>query len=155
MLVELRKLIVHKAMGLATGEDHLDWALAALEAGQDSEHLRMLAGLGAYPHWQEVRDYFGLALEELGLELPPVEQIMPEYVRDVAGGIVSGTINPNAGCREIYWALLTDRLQVTQEEFEAWLYLGDGLEPGTYRSLRGAELGEAIRREAARLLEAP
>ncbi len=155
MLAELRRLVAHKAMGLATGEDHVDWALASLEAGQDSEHLRMLAGLGARPHWQEVRDYFGWALEELGLELPPVEQVMPEYVRDVAGGIVSGTINPNAGCREIYWALLTDTLQVTQEEFEAWLYLGDGLEPGTYRNLPGAELGEAIRREAVRLLEAP
>jgi len=154
MSAELRKLVAHRAIGLATGEDHVDWALAALEAGQDSEHLRMLAGLGTNPHWQDVRDYFERAREELGQELPPVGQVIPLFVSDVAQGIVDGTVAPLLGCREIYHALQVEGVQVPQLEYEAWLYLEDGLEPGTYQELAGAALTEAIRREAVRLLGA-
>ena len=153
MSAELRRLVVHRAEGLATGDEYVDWALAALEAGQDSEHLRMLAGLGAYPHWQDVRDYFGRALEELGLELPPAAQVIPEYIRDVARGILSGAVGPDAGLHKIYWALQTEGVQVPQEEYETWLYLEDGLEPGTYQELRGADREMAVRKAAARLLQ--
>jgi hypothetical protein len=40
-----RKLLVNRALGLAAGEDYVNWAVSMLQAGEDTLNLRILAGL--------------------------------------------------------------------------------------------------------------
>lgn len=85
----------------------------------------------------------------MGGELPEPKECIIEYSRSFAEEILAGRVTPLEGCRKIY------RVVVALEyprELMSWLYLDEGLEPGTYRDLAGAELDEAIVKEARRFV---
>jgi hypothetical protein len=144
-----RKLLARRSIGTATSSDYVDWAVAELLAGTDTPNLRILAGLPKPPYWPDVERHFERTLMEMGLTLPEPEAYLREYVRDIARAILSGDTAPMAGCREIY-QIWMDRGY--PGNLGDWVYLDEGLDPGTYRQLSDSELEAAIRREAELLL---
>ncbi|PPK88370.1 hypothetical protein CLV84_1337 [Neolewinella xylanilytica] len=53
-------------------QELVDWAVAALVAGYETEHLVMLAGMAGYSSL-ELWDYFNRAIAALAPELPPAD----------------------------------------------------------------------------------
>ena len=128
----------------------VDWAVFMLEAGYDTEHLRMLSILGSAPVRADIDYYFGQTLYELDWTVPPIPLLLRLYARIVAEEIVEGKAAPVEGCHAIYRVYLALDYPV---EMQTWLYLDDGLEPETYQEFEGENLDKAIRQEARRLLE--
>jgi hypothetical protein len=149
MNLETIKLLAERYMGMATHEQYIDWAISCLESGIDSKNIRILASLQKPLYSSEIDDYFNRSLKDLGWELPEPKECIIEYARSFAKEIVAGQVGPLEGCRKIY------RVVVALEyprELMSWLYLDDGLEPGTCRDLQGQELDEAIVKEARRFI---
>jgi len=85
----------------------------------------------------------------LGWKLPDRRECLIEYARNSAQQILSGAVSPLDGCRQIYRVVVG--LQYPRE-LMPWLYLDEGLEPGTYSDLQGAEWDDAIVEEAHRFV---
>lgn len=145
MNLETIRLLARRHLGLATHEQCVDWAVSCLESGIDSKNIRILASLQQPFYPSEVEDYFNRSLKELGWEVPEPMACIVEYARTFAQEILSGKISPVEGCRKIYEVSLALRHPL---KLRSWLYLDEGLEPGTYRDLQGKELDEAITKEA-------
>ena len=136
-------------MGMATYEEYVDWAVSCLEAGMDSKNICILASLQKPLYSSEVDDYFNRSLKDLGWELPPPKECIMEYARILAEEILTSRVTPLEGCNKIYEVVLSLSYP---RELMSWLYLDEGLEPGTYRDLSGKELDEAIIKEARRFV---
>ncbi|HEX8141305.1 MAG TPA: hypothetical protein VF553_01840 [Pyrinomonadaceae bacterium] len=149
MNLETIKLVAGRYMELVTHEEYVEWAVSCLESGIDSKNIRILASLQKPLYSSEVEDYFKRSLRDLGWELPDRKECIIEYARSFAKEILSGQVSPLEGCRKIY-RIVVD-LQYPRE-LMSWLYLDEGLEPGTYRDLEGKELDEAIIKEARRFI---
>lgn len=149
MNLETIKLLAERHMGIATYEQYIDWAVSCLESGIDSKNIRILASLQKPLYSSEVEDYFKRSLRDLDWELPEPKECMIEYARSFAREILSGQASPLEGCRKIYKVVVALQYPL---ELMSWLYLDEGLEPGTYRDLEGKELDEAIIKEARRFI---
>lgn len=149
MNLETIKLLAERHMGMATYEQYIDWAVSCLEAGIDSKNIRTLASLQKPLYSSEVEDYFNRSLKDLSWELPEPKECIIEYARSFAGEILAGQVTPLEGCRKIYRVVV---VLAYPRELMPWLYLDEGLEPGTYRDLTGKELDEAILKEARRFI---
>jgi hypothetical protein len=145
----VRRLLALRAMGWLRPEQAVEWAVEALVLGQDTPNLRVLAGLTKVLCGSEVDHYLDLTLAELGVVAKEGDACVLSYVRDVAHRIVEGSMVPGGGCETIYRASMS---LGQAPELADWLYLVDGLEPGTYKELSGANLDRAIVRAARRLL---
>jgi len=125
------------------------WAVACLESNIDSKNIRILASLRKPLYSSEVEEYFKRSLDDLGWKLPDRRECLIEYARNSAQQILSGAVSPLDGCRQIYRVVVG--LQYPRE-LMPWLYLDEGLEPGTYSDLQGAEWDDAIVEEAHRFV---
>jgi hypothetical protein len=143
----LPELLLNRLAGNATGEEFVDWAVAALEANFDSANLRILASLGSSASTPEANFYFNRALEELAIEIPSEEIIIRDYVREIAGKILADEIAPDSGATLIHRRVLYPFDH--PKEFQSWCYLSGGLHPERYEELRGKNLEEAIKKLAA------
>src|SRR5688572_10137511 len=85
-----RRLMARRCLGLATTEEHVDWAVAELVAGSVALSVAILAGLGRPLDRWEVAFYFERAMDELGLSLPEPREFLLAYARGIAGDILSG-----------------------------------------------------------------
>jgi len=100
---DLRDLVV--AASIADTQDkRIAWAERTLDMGvSPSPNLSTLALLSVQrtPNSWEAEDLFRRSLKEIGLSTPDREEGLRQYARDVAEGIVSGTVEPVRGANEI------------------------------------------------------
>ena len=83
------------------GQELVDWAVAALVAGYETEHLVMLAGMDGYPA-EEKWAYFYRSVAELELELPPADRTaLYAYAIRLAEDVVAGRVTWRAGIGRI------------------------------------------------------
>ena len=68
------------------------WACHQLEMGQDTPHLRILAGLGIADGRWEIEATFDQALRELNLTLPFPDRAATIYAVELAQGYLDGTV---------------------------------------------------------------
>jgi hypothetical protein len=146
----LPELFLNHLAGNATGEEFVDWAVAALEADFDSANLRILASLGSSTLNSEAEFYFNRALKELAIEIPSEEIIIRDYVREIARKILADEITPESGATLIHRSVLYPFDH--PKEFQDWCYLSGGLHPESYEELRGRDLEEAIKKLAVQTL---
>ena len=82
-------------------QELVDWAVAALVAGHDTEHLVMLAGMDRYPS-PELWDYFYRSLGELGLSFPPADgEALLAYAVYLAKAVTTGRAHWRTGLLEM------------------------------------------------------
>ena len=88
-------------LGLIPSENLTDVAVLALEDGCDSPSLRILAGL-TVAEADEARELFEHVLVELNSELPSKRDAVMRLARETAKGILSGTVAPCEGAKQIW-----------------------------------------------------
>ena len=101
---EVRRALIIEAIISDTRDRRIAWAERALEMGVfPSPNLSTLALLSQQrtPNSWEVEDLFRRSLKELGLSTQDREEGLRQYARDVADGIVAGSVEPVRGAREI------------------------------------------------------
>ncbi len=89
-------------LGLAPCPFLIEAAMEALEKGNDSTHLRILAGENP-DHYNvfEVESQARKSLKELNLKIPEPIEAADILTRFWAGCIVDGNVSPQGGAREI------------------------------------------------------
>ena len=139
-------------MGLANYDDTIEWAISMLEAGIETDNLRILASfiLEKLPNPSEIDDYFQRSLKDLGWMTPSPEESLRQYARGLCEDILSDVIEPTEVLFELY---KVSRALDYPSDMLAWDFLVDGLEPTTFRDLDSTELNDAIEREARMFLE--
>ena len=158
MLPETRKLLALRQMRLTTPDDHIAWAVSMLEAGVESKSICILAGLSKPLYESEVEVYFQRSFREMGWSLPEPEECLRSYVHDVAENIVSSTVPPSEGCRQIYRIVKAlnyppDMGDWIQPDMGDWIQLDDELDAGLSNYRNKDELDKAIRDEAQAFIQ--
>ncbi|MFH1810174.1 MAG: hypothetical protein ABIJ09_15620 [Pseudomonadota bacterium] len=95
------ELLARIALGEVRSEDYVSWACRSLEEGQDSRHLRMLAGMTADASLFEVEELFGRVARELGLSLPSPERAVLDLAVHIARAMLGGEYDLRQGVREL------------------------------------------------------
>ena len=132
MTREDRRTLTIEAMTATGRDERVAWAVHALNLGAaPSPNLCSLALLSVerIPNSWEVDELFRHGLEELGLARPSPEEYLRQHARDVAEGIVAGTVEPLEGAhvlRAIAEALGYPEDLVPWDGFDEDLFLGVG-----------------------------
>lgn len=147
------RLLGQDTVGTVTAEQLVQWAVQALCAGYDTPSLRNLAGmdLDGPPTTYDASQVFRRAVAELGITVPEREQLLRDYVAEIARGVVEGTVEPEAAVDLIHRDVLGPLEH--PNDLMAWCYLWEGLDPDDFASLRGDAHREAIRRAAREFAE--
>ena len=144
------RLFALRYLGNLAQDAIVDWALAELEVGHDSESLRILAGMRDHPYPTEVELYFFRTLKELAIEPPDKGQALNSYCRFIAEQILNGSMTPKNGCNELDWIY---RCLDYPGELQEWLLLAEGLDPQTYGDMNPQQFDAAVKRVASELLK--
>lgn len=108
------------ALGLLLSENLADVAVLALEDGCDSPSLRILAGLTA-AEADEARAMFDRALAELHGAVPSKRDAVRHLAREIAKEILSGTMGPHDGAKQI-WELSLRIPDENLPELDSFVY---------------------------------
>ena len=65
--MKIYSLLLHRALGTSTREQHIEWAVQLLAQGSDTPSLRILAGLNPKTERDKIESFFRKALQELGI----------------------------------------------------------------------------------------
>jgi hypothetical protein len=79
-----KMLIARRGMRRSLGADAAEWATEQLAKGQDTPHLRQLAGTTGAENTFELEELFDRTARELGLTIPSPEDAIVEYARELA-----------------------------------------------------------------------
>ncbi len=142
------RLSAQEAAGTVTARHLIDWAVQALCDGYDTPRLRRLAGmdLAGSPSVYDAIEAFRQTLAELGVAVPEREALLRDHVRELARGVVDGTVEPEAAVDLIHREVL-DPLK-HPKDLMAWCYLWEGLDPDDFASITGEVHRQAILRTA-------
>ena len=83
-------------------ENFIDLAIAALEEGQDSPSLRILAGLFKNDP-VEIREYLHKTLSELNIKEPSKDEAAWPIIKEIVDDIINKKISPHKGIHSIIW----------------------------------------------------
>jgi hypothetical protein len=120
MTKEDRRALIIEATIADTRDKRIAWAVRALDMGvSPSPNLSTLALLSVErtPSSWEVDELFRRSLKELDLSTRDRAEGLRQYARDVAEGIVSGSVEPVRGAQEIQ--AVTEALGYP-EDMEPW-----------------------------------
>jgi hypothetical protein len=91
------RLVYARALGQDRAEEYVNWALAALERGRESESLVRLAVAEPPFCTPDIRLLFDRAWNDLGVAPVSTPQAHLLFARQVARDIVEGRLSPEAG----------------------------------------------------------
>jgi hypothetical protein len=133
-------------------EDYVEWATSMLEAGEDSENLRILAGLSRFASPFEAEEHFRKARKELGISEPTKVQAIRDYAIHLAQQIIDETIPFQQGVEILSQLCYSNDYP---KYLMGWYNLDDGLTdircgqyPHTYPDLYGKSPKEIVIRAA-------
>ena len=141
-----------RAMRKCRAEHYADWAITMLEAGHDSKHLRVLAGIESKSSVFEAEEYFQQTAAELGLEEPSNESAMKAYCIYVAEQIVERKVAARDGVTMLFLVCMDadypKNLMIWFHPHDACEDLRYGYEPYSYPGLTKMNLEETVIKEA-------
>jgi hypothetical protein len=146
-----------RAMRKCWAEHYAEWATTQLEAGCDSKHLRILAGLVSKSSVFEAEEYFHQTIHELGLTEPSKEIAMKAYCVYVAEQIIERKVAARDGVKMLFSVYIDSDYP---KNLWIWFNLDDacddvhyGHEPYTYPGLTKKNLEEMVIKEAKLFVE--
>jgi len=84
------EILYYNATGYFADEAWVQWAIDMLEAGYDTEHLRILAGeTPPYSHWH-LQPLTAKVFKELGIDTSDIAGITHNYICYIISGALSG-----------------------------------------------------------------
>src|SRR5919107_3378867 len=105
MTREDRRTLTIEAMPSTGRDERIAWAVHALDLGAaPTPSLCSLAlfSVERIPNSWQVDDLFRRSVDELGLARPAPEEYLRQHARDVAEGIVAGTVDPLEGAHILH-----------------------------------------------------
>jgi hypothetical protein len=122
-------LIARRRLGKLLASELVEWAVASLEEGRDSESLRRLAALDleGEPRVGDAEALFLPALAELGISPPQEDDAIRVYVRQLAGEIVQGKVDPQKQVARIHDEVVSPLNH--PGDLMIWCYIGDQVRP--------------------------
>ena len=95
------QLLAEKSLTYFDSQKYVDWAVALLENGFESESLIILAGLDSYGT-EEKEKYFWKSVDELNIKIEKQDfELIEDYAIFVAKQVVEGKINPMTGLNKM------------------------------------------------------
>jgi hypothetical protein len=85
----LKRLLAERALEKPPSDAWVEWAVAQLSAGQDTPHLRILAGERAPYGFGEMSALLDRILGELGIQPPPREAAIHDYASELVSELVT------------------------------------------------------------------
>jgi hypothetical protein len=149
----LIELLVSRLTTRATAADMVDWATAALVAGEASPSLDIIAGLDRSASVFDAMAWFDRALSELGIAQPPDHELRRAFVGAVSRSLLDGRISPAQALDQVHEHAVTPLGH--PDDLSAWCFVWERLGPGDYRSLSPAEVDGEARRLAAEWANRP
>jgi hypothetical protein len=143
----LIELLVSRLATRAAATDIVDWATAALVAGEASPSLDILAGLDRGASVFEAMPWFDKALSELGIAQSPDHELRRAFVGAVSRSLLDGRISPDQALDQVHEHAVSPLGH--PDDLSAWCFVWERLGPGDYRSLSVAEVEAEARRLAA------
>ena len=139
------RLLAEYSYENATATAMVGWAVTALSGGWDSPSLRVLAGLdlGQLPSFFEAAPYLVRAMEELGVLVPPGEELVRAFVDQVATDILSGRMDPREGVADIHRVAVSPLSH--PPDLQPWCDLDEGFDPQIRAPAPAAEVEGLIR----------
>jgi hypothetical protein len=135
-----------------SAEVYVDWAVEMLVQGQDSFHLRILAGLDRSGSVFEAEDHFLRSIKELGIAEPEQEEAVRAYGCEIAQQIIDGQLSAQEGVKTLYSICLD---MDYSRDFIIWLELDDALDsllageyPYSYPSASMKNFDAIVKKEA-------
>lgn len=80
------KVLANRALQQDSTDDWIDWAMDMIEAGFESEHLYILAGMPRQINSFELNAVVNRTLEELSLNKNSDDEVINDYVNYLIGG---------------------------------------------------------------------
>jgi hypothetical protein len=102
------KILADKVQQQANAEDWIDWALEMMDAGFETEHLVILAGLSPHLNRFELDDIVNRALKELSLDTMTKDEMIYGYVYFLIDEALNSKISSKAAL-DILRKLCRDR----------------------------------------------
>lgn len=164
-----RELLVRFALGQEFIREAIDWACDLLVGGEDTTHLRLLAGYSvveAERSLEEFRADFRSTLEELGISVPPTREAFSEFACFICKSYLDGVLPCDTAHRILYQIWIEtnyDARTKIDDRFDGWMYLCDsrslvaeGYEPllEKFDGLNEETYEEFFRKEAVSFLVA-
>lgn len=128
-----QELLVRYALGEAFEREAVEWACQLLEEGEDTPHLRYVAGYTEIEIQQDPEEFrrdFRLALEELNLPVPPQREEFNDLACFICESFLSGAIAYHCAHDALYqiWMDTTYNPRYkTDNRFAVWMYLSDSI----------------------------
>jgi hypothetical protein len=94
----INKLLRNRALGIATDQDAVDWAVGQIAVSRASPQLAALCSLRPPLNHFEVEDLLRGALAEIGVEEQKRNLAYWNSLHAISSEIVSGAIHPRVGC---------------------------------------------------------
>ena len=143
----LIELLVQQVETRATAADMVDWATAALVAGEDTASLVIRAGLDRSASVFEAKPWFDKALSELDLAPLPNHDLRRAFVGAVSRSLLGGRINAEQALDQVHKHAVSPLGH--PGDLSAWCFVWERLRPGDFRTLSPTEVDVEARRLAA------
>jgi hypothetical protein len=114
----------------------VDWAVAALSAGLDTPALVILAGLPPASILSDAEPWFEKTLVELGIKLPPAEDLRRAYVSALSRSVLAGTLKPVKALDLIHHHAISPLGHPS--DLKPWCFVWERLAPSDFHSLDDA-----------------
>jgi len=122
------RLLAYLLLSRLNAEHVCEWAVAALEAGFNTEALVMLSSISLFerePNLYEAKPYLSRALEELQIPEPTdPETVLRAYAKSLAQDIDSGQMPARAALDEIHEVVVGPLNHPA--DLMGWCYLWEG-----------------------------
>jgi hypothetical protein len=139
-------LLVQRMAATVMAASIVDWATAALLAGEDTPSLVILAGLERDASVFDAAPRLDRALSELNVPSPAPADLRRAYVGMVSRALIAGRVTPREALDRIHQHAVTPLGH--PPDLSPWCFVWEGLAPTDYRELSAAEVDMEARRLA-------
>jgi hypothetical protein len=108
-------------LDLVRPEDMVQYAVEALQEGDESEIVLRLASLARYD-LDRAREYFGEWLAETGRGHMPVREALMIYAKDVSQEILEGRLTPYDGAKKISRMKMSLPVEDCDHDLDTFIY---------------------------------
>ncbi len=143
----LVELLVRRPEDQLAGAQLVDWGVAAVQQGVETDSLILLAGLSRDCSLHEATSLLDRGLAELDLAVPGPQGLRRSYVAAVCRGILAGREPIDQALERIHrWAVTPLN---HPPDLQPWCFLWEGLHPTSYDSLEPDQIAAEVRRLAS------
>lgn len=143
----LLELLVRRLEDQLAGAQLVDWAVAAVQQGVETDALILLAGLSRECSLYEAGPLLDRGMAELDLAVSDSESLRRAYVGAVSRAILAGKVPTDVALERIHRWVVSPLNH--PPDLAPWCFVWEGLHPTSYESLNPDQVAAEARRLAS------